>query len=179
MYVSNVRKYIKFRLKLGNEIYQGTGSTFKAAKQNAAATALAQTKYHKPINKPTMKPRPHGVTATQELHELATKKGIEAKFKFLEPFNFEFKSAMRLWSRDEMRGNYKVQLSVAGYEYFGQADLPQQAKHNAAIQVTKGILVYFYVIMDSFFFHSYISINQTSQKYQILFLYSYIRRYQY
>ena len=82
-----------------------------------------------------MKPRPHGVTATQELHELATKKGVEAKFKFLEPFNFEFKSAMRLWSRDEMRGNYKVQLSVAGYDYFGQADLPQQAKHNAAIQV--------------------------------------------
>ena len=124
-----------FRLILGNEIYQGTGSTFKAAKQNAAATALAQTKYAKPINKPTMKPRPHGVTATQELHELATKKGVEAKFKFLEPFNFEFKSAMRLWSRDEMRGNYKVQLSIAGYEYFGQADLPQQAKHNAAIQV--------------------------------------------
>lgn len=84
-----------------------------------------------------MKPRPHGVTATQELHELATKKGVEAKFKFLEPFNFEFKSAMRLWSRDEMRGNYKVQLNVAGYEYFGQADLPQQAKHNAAIQVVQ------------------------------------------
>ena len=84
-----------------------------------------------------MKPRPHGVTATQELHELATKKGVEAKFKFLEPFNFEFKSAMRLWSRDEMRGNYKVQLNVAGCEYFGQADLPQQAKHNAAIQVVQ------------------------------------------
>ena len=82
-----------------------------------------------------MKPRPQGVTATQELHELATKKGVEAKFKFLEPFNFEFKSAMRLWSRDEMRGNYEVQLSVAGYNYFGKADLPQQAKHNAAIQV--------------------------------------------
>ena len=130
-----ILELIFIRLKLGGEIYQGTGSTFKAAKQNAAATALAQTKYHKPTTKPTMKPRPHGVTATQELHELATKKGVEAKFKFLEPFNFEFKSAMRLWSRDEMRGNYKVQLSVAGYEYFGQADLPQQAKHNAAIQV--------------------------------------------
>ena len=82
-----------------------------------------------------MKPRPHGVTATQELHELATKKGVEAKFKFIEPLNFEFKSAMRLWSRDEMRGSYKVHLTISGYEFFGQADLPQQAKHNAAIQV--------------------------------------------
>ena len=33
-----------------------------------------------------------------------------------------------------MRGNYRVQLNVAGYEFFGQADLPQTAKHNAASQ---------------------------------------------
>merc|ERR1719195_970730 len=66
--------------------------------------------------------------------KLATKKGLEAKFRFLEPPNFEFKSAMRLWSKDEMRGNYRVQLSINGYEYFGQADLPQQAKHNSAMQ---------------------------------------------
>merc|ERR1712032_663764 len=38
------------------------------------------------------------------------------------------------WSKDEMRGNYRVQLNVAGYEFFGQADLPQTAKHNAASQ---------------------------------------------
>ena len=74
-------------------------------------------------------------------------------FQFLEPFNFEFKHQMRMWSKDEMRGNYRlcfsedleirafqpcprrVQLNVAGYEFFGQADLPQTAKHNAASQV--------------------------------------------
>jgi len=122
------------RLKFGTETFTGTGPNFKAAKQNAAATALAQTKYQKPIEKKTMKVRPHGITATQELHELATKKGLEAKFRFLEPPNFEFKSAMRLWSKDEMRGNYRVQLSINGYEYYGQADLPQQAKHNSAMQ---------------------------------------------
>ena len=80
--------------------------------------------------------RPHGITATQELHELATKKGLEAKFRFLEPPNFEFKSAMRLWSKEEMRGNYRVQLSINGYEYYGQADLPQQVR--------------FYILDDSF-----------------------------
>jgi hypothetical protein len=32
-----------------------------------------------------------GVTATSELHELAAKKGIAVEFKFLEPYNFEFK----------------------------------------------------------------------------------------
>merc|ERR1712013_76446 len=78
--------------------------------------------------------KPIGVTATSELHEMAVKKGVRVEFKFLEPFNFEFKHQMRMWSKDEMRGNYKVQLNVAGYEFFGQADLPQTAKHNAASQ---------------------------------------------
>ena len=122
------------RLKFGTETYTGTGSNLKLAKQNAAATALAQTKYPKPLEKKTMKLRPHGITATQELHELATKKGTEVKFRFLEPPNFEFKAAMRLWSKEEMRGNYRVQLLANGLEFYGQADLPQQAKHNAAIQ---------------------------------------------
>ena len=29
---------------------------------------------------------------------------------------------------------FRVQLNVAGYEFYGQAELPQQAKHNAAVQ---------------------------------------------
>ena len=29
----------------------------------------------------------------------------------------------------------RVQLNVAGYEFYGQAELPQQAKHNASTQV--------------------------------------------
>jgi len=122
------------RLKFGTEVYTGTGPNFKAAKQNAAAAAMAQTKYAKPVEKKTMRVRPVGITATQELHELATKKGTEARFRFLEPANFEFKAAMRMWSKEEMRGNYRVQLTVNGFEYYGQADLPQQAKHNAAMQ---------------------------------------------
>ena len=44
-----------FRLKFGTETFTGTGPNFKAAKQNAAATALAQTKYPKPTEKKTMK----------------------------------------------------------------------------------------------------------------------------
>lgn len=122
------------RLKFGTEVYTGTGPNFKEAKKNAAAAAMAQTKYPKPIEKKTMRVRPQGITATQELHELATKKGVEARFRFLEPANFEFKSSMRLWSKEEMRGNYRVQLAINGFEYYGQADLPQQAKHNAAMQ---------------------------------------------
>ena len=100
------------RLKLGTETYTGVGSTFKAAKQDAATKALAETKMQKPPERKTLKPRPLGVTATQELHELATKKGLTVKFKFIEPYNFEFKATMRLWSKEEMRGNYRVQLQV-------------------------------------------------------------------
>ena len=74
------------------------------------------------------------MTATSELHELAVKKGVRVEFKFLEPLNFEYKHQMVMWSKEEMRGNYRVQLNVAGYEFFGQADLPQTAKHNAASQ---------------------------------------------
>ena len=75
-----------------------------------------------------------GVTATSELYEWATKKGVHVDFKFLEPYNFEFKHSMRMWDKKEMLGNYRVQLNVAGYEFYGQAELPQQAKHNAAVQ---------------------------------------------
>ena len=64
-----------------------------------------------------------GVTATSELYEWATKKGSAAlrylivfnspftgvfvDFKFLEPFNFEFKHSMRMWDKKEMLGNYR------------------------------------------------------------------------
>ena len=83
------------RLKLGEEVYAGVGTTYKLAKQDAATKALNETKMSKPSEKKTLKPRPVGITATQELHELATKKGLSPKFKFLEPYNFEFKPSMR------------------------------------------------------------------------------------
>jgi len=131
----------KVNLFLGTETYQGTGSTIKAAKQHAALQALASTKYQSEKEKKyslstiaALGSRRIGVTATSELHELATKKGVRVDFKFLEPFNFEFKHSMRMWDKKEMLGNYRVQLNVAGYEFYGQAELPQQAKHNAATQ---------------------------------------------
>jgi len=128
----------RVNLFLGTETYQGTGSSIKAAKQQAAALALANTKYKTGVEKKfaltTISTRRIGVTATSELHELATKKGVRVDFRFLEPANFEFKHSMRMWSKKEMLGNYRVQLNVAGYEFYGQAELPQQAKHNAATQ---------------------------------------------
>lgn len=128
----------KVNLILGTETYQGEGPTVKMAKQIAAVQALKETKYQTATEQKYSLAgggrKPIGVTATSELHEMAVKKGVRVEFKFLEPFNFEFKHQMRMWSKDEMRGNYKVQLNVAGYEFFGQADLPQTAKHNAASQ---------------------------------------------
>lgn len=65
------------------------------------------------------------MTATSELYEWATKKGDDCRlwficiryllviagvfvdFKFLEPFNFEFKHSMRMWDKKEMLGNYR------------------------------------------------------------------------
>merc|ERR1711935_418233 len=122
------------KVKLGTEEFIGMGTTFKAAKQDCATKALADSKLPKPPERKTLKARPVGITATQELHELATKKGLTAKFKFLEPYNFEFKASMRLWSKEEMRGNYRVQLTCGTMEFMGHADLPQQAKHNASVQ---------------------------------------------
>jgi len=128
----------KVNLILGTETYQGQGPSVKMAKQIAAVQALKETKYQSALEQRYSMAgggrKPIGVTATSELHELAVKKGVRIEFKFLEPFNFEFKHQMRMWSKDEMRGNYRVQLNVAGYEFFGQADLPQTAKHNAASQ---------------------------------------------
>ena len=64
---------------------------------------------------------------------MATRKGANPEFLFLEPENFEFKPAMRLWTRDEMRAKYTVQLTVGEHKFIGEADLPQTAKHNAAL----------------------------------------------
>ena len=47
---------------------------------------------------------------------------------------------MRQWTKDEMRGRYVVELNVEGQKFIGEADLPQSAKHNAAIQVSLWIL---------------------------------------
>ncbi len=90
--------------------------------------ALANTAYQ---TRKTMKARPSNCTSTSELYTLAAKKGVPVSFTFVEPFNFNYHSSMKMWSKDEMRGKYKVQLNVAGREFFGEGELPQQAKHDA------------------------------------------------
>lgn len=132
-------KFPEFKVKLfiGTETYEGSGSNIKAAKQSAALQALVNTKYRTSKEQKLSMfatARRIGVTATSELHELAAKKGVAVEFKFLEPYNFEFKHSMRMWSKKEMLGSYRVQLNVGGYEFYGNAELPQQAKHNAATQ---------------------------------------------
>ncbi|XP_023347323.1 double-stranded RNA-binding protein Staufen homolog 2 [Eurytemora carolleeae] len=125
------------KLFIGTEEYEGRGTNLKCARQNAALKALSNTKYQTAKEKKlTMfnTAKRIGVTATSELHEIAAKKGVHVDFKFLEPYNFEFKHSMRMWSKKDMLGNYRVQLNVAGYEFYGQAELPQQAKHNASTQ---------------------------------------------
>jgi len=125
------------KLFIGTEVYEASAASVKLAKQNAALKALANTKYQTLKEKKfTMFKTANriGVTATSELHEIAAKKGVHIDFKFLEPYNFEFKHSMRMWSKKDMLGNYRVQLNVAGYEFYGQAELPQQAKHNASTQ---------------------------------------------
>lgn len=127
----------KVKLFIGTETYEGAGTNLKMAKQNAALQALVNTKYRTTKEQKLSMfatAKRIGVTATSELHELAAKKGVNVDFKFLEPLNFEFKHSMRMWSKKEMLGNYRVQLNVCGYEFYGQAELPQQAKHNAATQ---------------------------------------------
>ncbi len=122
-------KNFTVNLKFGNESYQGTGASVKAAKQNAAMHALANTAYQ---SKKTMKPRSSNMTATSELYEAAAKKCVDINFTFIEPFNFNYHNSMKMWSKAEMRGKYKVKLTVAGKDFYGEGELPQQAKHDAA-----------------------------------------------
>jgi len=127
----------KVKLYIGAEMYEGNGVNIKEGKMNAALMCLTNTKYQtaKEMKMTMFKTANRvGITATSELHELAAKKNIVVDFKFLEPYNFEFKASMRMWTKKEMLGNYRVQLNMAGYEFYGQAELPQQAKHNAATQ---------------------------------------------
>lgn len=81
--------------------------------------------------KKTMKARPNNVTATSQLHEMATKRGLSVDFKFIEPFNFKYHASMKIWKREEMRGVYRVQLKVGEMEFTGNGEFPQEAKHHA------------------------------------------------
>eukprot|EP00095_Tigriopus_kingsejongensis_P010366 maker-scaffold2236_size18378-snap-gene-0.8 protein:Tk10366 transcript:maker-scaffold2236_size18378-snap-gene-0.8-mRNA-1 annotation:"double-stranded rna-binding protein staufen homolog 2 isoform x7" len=125
-------------LILGTETYEGAGATAKAAQQSAAQRALAETKYPK---KTTMRVRPPGSTSTSELNELATKKGLQVEFRFLEPPNFQYSAAMKQWKKEDMRAHYRVQLTIGGNLFLGEADMPQQAKHNASSQAIPVIQV--------------------------------------
>ena len=78
--------------------------------------------------------KPFLLFSFQELFEVSQRKGIAPKFVFIEPPNFEFKPAMRVWTKDEMRGRYVVELDLAGQKFRGESDLPQTAKHSAAVQ---------------------------------------------
>lgn len=73
-------------------------------------------------------------TPTRRLSWFAAKKGLQVEYKFLEPLNFEYERIMRFMKKKEMVGTYRVQLSVAGKEFYGNAELPQDAKHIAAGQ---------------------------------------------
>lgn len=121
----------KVTLSLGTETYEGTGTSALDAKHNAALQAVTNTHYRQ---KSTMKIRPENATPTSDLNVLASRKGLKMEFVFLEPANFVYNSAMKMWSKDDMRGNYRVKLEIAGMEFYGQADMPQLAKHNASRQ---------------------------------------------
>ena len=84
---------------------------------------------------PNIKAEP--MSATRLLYDYSSKKKIPLEVKWLRPENFKFERSMRMKDKKEMLGNYRVQLNVAGYEFYGDAELPQQAKHNAAVQALK------------------------------------------
>ena len=75
-----------------------------------------------------------GKTTTRQLYEYAAQKGFSVEFKFLEPINFQYMRRMRFMERKELIGYYRDQLSGAGQEFYGNFELPQEAKHNAAVQ---------------------------------------------
>jgi len=104
---------------------------------------MAQTNYRKPIDKPTLRPRIYR-SPTAELYELAQRKAVEVKLTFLRPAGFERKKVRWNIPKEELIGHYEVQICVVGnclpnvFEaiyFFGSADLPQVAKHNASREV--------------------------------------------
>ncbi|XP_040577108.1 uncharacterized protein [Lepeophtheirus salmonis] len=117
-------------LTLGNQQFLGNGTNLKMAKEAAASQALRETSYIE--NDVQYKSSNSGTTATSQLHEIATKKGVNVEFKFIEPYNFKFKSSMRAWAKTDIMSSYKVHLKVASYDFYGQADHPQKAKHIAS-----------------------------------------------
>ncbi|CAB4057005.1 unnamed protein product [Lepeophtheirus salmonis] len=98
-------------LTLGNQQFLGNGTNLKMAKEAAASQALRETSFIE--NDVQYKSSNSGTTATSQLHEIATKKRSQS------------------WAKTDIMSSYKVHLKVASYDFYGQADHPQKAKHIA------------------------------------------------
>ncbi|XP_043945868.1 double-stranded RNA-binding protein Staufen homolog 1 isoform X1 [Protopterus annectens] len=146
-------KVFTVQLTLGDQHWEAEGTSIKKAQHAAAARALAETKYPKPVAR---SPRnegknPDSVTPTVELNALCIKLGQKPVYKPIDPY-----TGMRQnYNYNNMRGGaypsaryyypfpavgqifYQVELSIGGVQFLGKGRTRQAAKHDAAAKALK------------------------------------------
>ncbi|XP_037355930.1 double-stranded RNA-binding protein Staufen homolog 1 isoform X2 [Talpa occidentalis] len=143
-------KVFTVQLTLGDQNWEAEGTSIKKAQHTAAAKALEETKFPKPIARPFRSEgrNPESITPTVELNALCMKLGKKPMYKPVDPY-----SRMQSTYNYNMRGGayppryfypfpvppllYQVELSVGGQQFNGKGKTRQAAKHDAAAKALR------------------------------------------
>ncbi|KAF0874522.1 STAU1 protein, partial [Crocuta crocuta] len=143
-------KVFTVQLTLGDQHWEAEGTSIKKAQHTAAARALEETKFPKPIVRPLRSEgrNPESITPTVELNALCMKLGKKPMYKPVDPY-----SRMQSTYNYNMRGGayppryfypfpvppllYQVELSVGGQQFNGKGKTRQAAKHDAAAKALR------------------------------------------
>ncbi|XP_039085928.1 double-stranded RNA-binding protein Staufen homolog 1 isoform X1 [Hyaena hyaena] len=143
-------KVFTVQLTLGDQHWEAEGTSIKKAQHTAAARALEETKFPKPIVRPFRSEgrNPESITPTVELNALCMKLGKKPMYKPVDPY-----SRMQSTYNYNMRGGayppryfypfpvppllYQVELSVGGQQFNGKGKTRQAAKHDAAAKALR------------------------------------------
>ncbi|CAG0878827.1 unnamed protein product [Darwinula stevensoni] len=137
------KKTFSVMLKLGDEEYTAPGPSIKKAQHAAAAAALENTQYKKPV--PKARACGHQMAPTVELNAVAMKRGEPCTYSIIEPpsraYNPYYAPRATLYNRPYTympRAPYGppsifcVSLRVGNREYIGDGHTVQAARHTAA-----------------------------------------------
>ncbi|KAG5891710.1 hypothetical protein JTB14_016093 [Gonioctena quinquepunctata] len=144
-------------LTIGKETFMGEGKSLKKAQRNAAANALANTKYDIPLQKESSE-NDEALTPTVLLNNLCAKLGLgvtyllidkdkqlilksnlvvdeKVKRSYIQKLNDSIHADNSLRMRkdiDQIKGPFKVKVQVGEHIFFGHAHSIQAARHEAA-----------------------------------------------
>ncbi|CAH0561409.1 unnamed protein product [Brassicogethes aeneus] len=153
------KKEFTILLKLGEDEYEGTGKSLKAAQKEAASKALQNSVFKHPAPKNI-----NDLTPTVLLNNIANQLGLEVKYEFINPFINQVTQTTEVKPKKSYiqkmndtlddqhikmaksidqhhKGPFTVVVTLGNEEFIGTAHTKQEAKHKAATTALESIKI--------------------------------------